>query len=151
MRTNLLNNNASRLTWGTGALASNVTLAPGQKVESPFHPGLVLPQPRSRARPVGHMYANWFNDAAEVNKFLSANYAAHREGDREIRARPGRHVAGRAARLRLVEPVGHAGQEHLVDQGRALRDLGRAGLLRPEHDGRGLSTAALRSSRCSPN
>ncbi len=66
-------------TWGTGALASTVTLAPGQKVEVRFTVGWFFPNHAPGNQPVGHMYANWFKDASEVNRFLSSNYPAHRE------------------------------------------------------------------------
>ena len=83
-----------RLMWGTGALASTVRLAPGQRVEIRFALSWFFPHHMARARQaspgggaapppagidIGHMYANWFNDAAEVNKYLLANYAAHRQ------------------------------------------------------------------------
>lgn len=86
-----------RLTWGTGALASTVKLAPGQSVEVRFalswffphlmsHPrerygGAATPPPEA-ARPIveiGHMYANWFHDSGEVNRYLLANYKEHRQ------------------------------------------------------------------------
>jgi len=68
-----------RSTWGTGALASSVTLKPGQKVEVRFTLGWFFPNHMPGRTEVGHMYANWFNNAAEVNQFLSANYARHRK------------------------------------------------------------------------
>ena len=68
-------------TWGTGALASTVTLAPGQRVDIRFTLGWFFPHHiNSRRQEIGHMYANWFNDAAEVNQFLLGNYPNHREG-----------------------------------------------------------------------
>jgi uncharacterized protein (DUF608 family) len=90
-----------RLTWGTGALASTVKLAPGQRQEVrvavswyfPHHmarvgggfgggrgaaPGAAAPTPPP-AIDIGHMYANWFSDAADVNKYMQTNYAAHRK------------------------------------------------------------------------
>ncbi len=73
---------SSRLhsTWGTGALGSSVTLAPGQSAEVRFTLGWFFPHHiNSRGQEIGHNYANWFNDAAEVNQFLSKNYATHRE------------------------------------------------------------------------
>ena len=74
-----------RLTWGTGALASTVKLAPGQRVEVRFALSWFFPHHMVRARQaapaveIGHMYANWFNDAAEVNQYLLANYKGHRQ------------------------------------------------------------------------
>jgi uncharacterized protein (DUF608 family) len=74
----LAGNDRSSSTWGTGALASTVALAPGQKVEVRFTLSWFFPNHAPGGRPIGHRYANWFKDAAEVNAFLSANYAAHR-------------------------------------------------------------------------
>jgi uncharacterized protein (DUF608 family) len=68
-----------RSTWGTGALAAGVTLAPGERVEVRFTLGWFFPFHAPGGQEVGHIYANWFKDAAEVNAFLTANYAAHRE------------------------------------------------------------------------
>jgi uncharacterized protein (DUF608 family) len=67
-------------TWGTGALASAVTLAPRQRVEIRFTLGWFFPHHAPGGREIGHQYANWFKDAGEVNTFLLTNYAAHREG-----------------------------------------------------------------------
>ncbi len=66
-------------TWGTGALASSVTLAPGQRVEIRFTLAWFFPNHAPNGREIGHVYANWFKDAAGVNAFLSANYDAHRQ------------------------------------------------------------------------
>jgi len=66
-------------TWGTGALASTVTLAPGQSVAVRFTLGWFFPFHAPGGREIGHMYANWFKDAGEVNGYLSANYVAHRQ------------------------------------------------------------------------
>ncbi len=66
-------------TWGTGSLASSVTLAPGQKAEVSFTFSWYFPHHFSRyGRDLGHNYANWFTDAADVNKHLVENYPAHR-------------------------------------------------------------------------
>jgi uncharacterized protein (DUF608 family) len=77
---------AQRLNWGAGALASTVKLAPGQTVEVRFALSWFFPHHLARARqpnaaPVelGHMYANWFHDAAEVNQYLRTNYTSHRQ------------------------------------------------------------------------
>ena len=65
--------------WGTGALASSVTLAPGQKTEIRFTLSWYFPHHFSQWGPdMGHNYANWFSDAAHVNKHLTAGYPAHR-------------------------------------------------------------------------
>ena len=73
-----------RSSWGTGALASTVTLKPGQKVEVRFTLGWFFPNHVAGRSEVGHMYANWFKNAAEVNRFLSANYASHRQGTEQF-------------------------------------------------------------------
>jgi uncharacterized protein (DUF608 family) len=69
-----------RSSWGTGALASAVVLKPGEKAEVRFTLGWFFPNHAAGGAEVGHIYANWFKNAAEVNQFLSANYARHREG-----------------------------------------------------------------------
>lgn len=69
-----------RLTWGTGALASTMHLAPGQKADPRFTLSWFFPHHLAASgEEMGHMYANWFKDALEVNRFLCANYARHRE------------------------------------------------------------------------
>jgi len=90
-----------RLTWGTGALASTVKLAPGQRAEVRFTVSWYFPHHMARARggfpggrgpapgaaavtppppiELGHMYSNWFNGAGDVSKYLLANYSAHRK------------------------------------------------------------------------
>lgn len=66
--------------WGTGALASSITLKPGEKVEVRFTLGWFFPHHiNKRGEELGHMYANWFGSAAEVNEFLLKNYAFHRD------------------------------------------------------------------------
>lgn len=76
----LAGDDRSNSTWGTGALASSVTLKPGQKAEVRFTLGWFFPHHTSLDhKELGHMYANWFNGAAEVNQFLQKNHAAHRE------------------------------------------------------------------------
>ncbi|HVH85083.1 MAG TPA: GH116 family glycosyl hydrolase, partial [Terriglobales bacterium] len=81
------------LKWGTSALASMVRLEPGQHREIRFTLSWFFPHHITRPRhahsvgaptptegsDIGHMYANWFKDAAEVNKYLVANYASHRQ------------------------------------------------------------------------
>ncbi len=70
---------APQLTWGTGALASSVRLAPGQKAEIRFTLSWFFPNHLTAERQLmGHMYSNWFRDAAEVNSFLCAHYSRHR-------------------------------------------------------------------------
>jgi len=80
VRNNLLAKaDAPQLTWGTGALASSVKLAPGQKVEIRFTLSWFFPNHlTAEGRSMGHMYSNWFRNAAEVNRFLCARYGEHR-------------------------------------------------------------------------
>ena len=80
VRANLLGKkDARRLTWGTGALASSVKLAPRQKVDLRFTLSWFFPHhlPES-GREMGHMYGNWYKDAAQVNQFLCEHYEEHR-------------------------------------------------------------------------
>jgi uncharacterized protein (DUF608 family) len=81
VRTNLLGRGTTpRLAWGTGALASTITLAPGAKTEIRFTLSWFFPHHlTTRGREMGHMYANWFASARDVNRFLCANYAKHRD------------------------------------------------------------------------
>jgi len=125
-----------RFHLGHGRAVLGVTLAPGQSAEVRFTLGGSSRIMRPGGQEVGHMYANWFKDAAEVNAFLSANYRAHREETEKF--------AKALADTSLGSPLSfvwssqwNAGQEHLVDQGGPLLDLGGIGLLRAEHDGRG--------------
>lgn len=68
-----------RLTWGTGALASTIRLAPGQKTDVRFTLSWYFPHHLTPdGHEMGHMYANWFRDAADVNRFLCARYSRHR-------------------------------------------------------------------------
>ena len=80
VRSNLLGKaNEPRLDWGTGALASSVTLAPGQKAEIRFTLSWYFPHHLTTdGREIGHMYANWHSDAAAVNRFLTSHYDQHR-------------------------------------------------------------------------
>jgi uncharacterized protein (DUF608 family) len=71
--------NTPPLTWGTGALASSVQLKPGQKVEIRFTLSWYFPHHLTvDGHEMGHMYANWYKDAADVNRFLCTNYPKHR-------------------------------------------------------------------------
>lgn len=81
VRKNLLDKSGKpRLAWGAGALSSSVRLAPGQKAEIRFTLSWYFPHHLAvDGREIGHMYANWFHDAAEVNRFLCEHYAEHRE------------------------------------------------------------------------
>ncbi len=80
VRENLLGENgAARLTWGTTALASSVKLAPGQKIDIRFTLSWLFPHHLTTSgREMGHMYSNWFDDAAHVNRFLCDHYEEHR-------------------------------------------------------------------------
>jgi len=80
IRTNLNSDSRGRqMTWGTGALASTVTLKPRAKAEIRFTMSWYFPHHLTRnGREMGHMYANWFGSAAEVTGFLCAKYEEHR-------------------------------------------------------------------------
>ena len=68
-----------RSTWGTGALASSITLAPGQKEEIRFTFSWYFPHHFSQwGADMGHNYANWFSDAVAVNDHLVQKYPTHR-------------------------------------------------------------------------
>jgi uncharacterized protein (DUF608 family) len=68
-----------RSTWGTGALASSVTLAPGQKEEIRFTFSWHFPHHFSKwGEDMGHNYANWYSDAEDVNAHLIRHYPVHR-------------------------------------------------------------------------
>lgn len=63
-----------RETWGDAALCSSVTLEPGERKTIQFIVSWHFPNHYSdMGRFVGHMYANWFNDAGEVNRYLAEN------------------------------------------------------------------------------
>jgi uncharacterized protein (DUF608 family) len=68
-----------RPTWGTGALASSIKLAPGQKAEIRFTVSWYFPHHLSTdGREMGHMYSNWYSNAADVNRYLCTQYKKHR-------------------------------------------------------------------------
>ncbi len=68
-----------RSTWGTGALASSVTLAPGEKQEIRLTFSWYFPHHFSQwGEDMGHNYANWFSDAVDVNAYLVHQYPTHR-------------------------------------------------------------------------
>ncbi len=65
--------------WGASAIASTVKIAPGKQTQIRFTLGWYFPHHlTTEGRELGHMYANWFADAEEVNRFLGANYGRHR-------------------------------------------------------------------------
>ena len=107
----LAGTNRSRSTWGTGALASAVTLKPGQKVEVPLHLGLVFPEPRGRARGGRPHVRELVQECRRGQPVPLRQLRDAPRRNREIRPHLARYDAGRAAGLRLVEPVGHARQE----------------------------------------
>ena len=80
VRSNLLGKDGARkLTWGTGAMASSVQLAPGQKVEIRFTLSWFFPHHLTTdGHEMGHMHANWYRDAAGVNSYLCAHYNEQR-------------------------------------------------------------------------
>ena len=80
VRNNLTADNRGRhMTWGTGALASTIKLKPREKAEIRFTMSWYFPHHLSQdGREIGHMYANWYTSAADVNRFLCAQYDRHR-------------------------------------------------------------------------
>ncbi len=69
----------SHLAWGSAALASSIQLEPGEKAEIRFTLSWFFPNHLTAdGRFMGHMYSNWFQDAAAVNDFLCSNYSRHR-------------------------------------------------------------------------
>ncbi len=72
------NSRRSQMNWGSTALAASVVLKPGQRKEIRFTLSWYFPNHlTSDGQFMGHMYSNWYNDAAEVNSFLCANYSHH--------------------------------------------------------------------------
>ncbi len=68
-----------RSLWGTGALCSTMTLAPGETKEVRFTLSWFFPHHISmHEREMGHNYVNWFADAEAVNQYLTSNYKQHR-------------------------------------------------------------------------
>jgi uncharacterized protein (DUF608 family) len=80
VRKNLLgDDDKPKLNWGTGALASSITIAPAEKAEIRFTLSWFFPHHlTAEGREMGHMYANWFHNAAEVNGYLRTQYEEHR-------------------------------------------------------------------------
>jgi len=73
IRVNLLEKK-NRLTWGSGALASSISLGPGEKADIRFTLSWYFPHHlTSRGKELGHMYLNWFNNSEEVNRFMCSN------------------------------------------------------------------------------
>ena len=63
--------------WGGGALASSVTLQPGESAQVWFTVGWHFPHHFSqKGYELGHMYEHWFGDAEEVNRFLASGRRA---------------------------------------------------------------------------
>ncbi|HEV2134581.1 MAG TPA: GH116 family glycosyl hydrolase [Terracidiphilus sp.] len=72
-------NPRSHRAWGSAALASTIELEPGQRAEIRFTLSWFFPNHLTvDGHFMGHMYSNWFQDAAAVNSFLCANYDRHR-------------------------------------------------------------------------
>lgn len=66
--------------WGDAALSATAELAPGEEREIRFTLGWYFPHHLSPSgADLGHAYEAWFKDAGDVNRFLVANYARHRE------------------------------------------------------------------------
>jgi len=83
----LAENGTPRLSWGTGALASSVKLGPGQKVEIRFTLSWFFPHHLAAdGLEMGHMYANWYRDAADVNHYLCDHYKQHRAATEKFAA-----------------------------------------------------------------
>jgi uncharacterized protein (DUF608 family) len=80
VRDNLMGRDGTpSLSWGTGALASSVKLAPRQKVEIRFTLSWFFPHHLTAdGHEMGHMYSNWYKDAVQVNRFLCTEYDKHR-------------------------------------------------------------------------
>lgn len=67
-----------RLNWGTGALASSVTIRPGAEAKVRFTLSWFFPHHlTTQGRNLGHMYANWYKNAGEVNTFLCDHFEEH--------------------------------------------------------------------------
>lgn len=70
-----------RLNWGSGALASSVTVHPGAEVKVRFTLSWYFPHHLTvDGRELGHMYATWYKDAGEVNEFLCDHFEEHYAG-----------------------------------------------------------------------
>ena len=68
----------SPLSWGSSALASSLHLQPGEKAEIRFTLSWFFPHHLTvDGNFMGHMYSNWFQDAAAVNSFLCSSYTRH--------------------------------------------------------------------------
>jgi uncharacterized protein (DUF608 family) len=96
-----------RFTWGTGALASSVHLAPHQKIEIRFTLSWFFPHHLTAdGREMGHMYANWHHDAADVNRFLCNQFDHHRAATKAF--------AQTLADTSLGDPLGFAWSSQLA-------------------------------------
>ncbi len=68
----------AHMQWGSTALASSVVLKPGESTEIRFTFSWFFPNHiADGGHFMGHMYSNWFNDAADVNRYLCSNYTRH--------------------------------------------------------------------------
>ncbi|MDE3201160.1 MAG: hypothetical protein KGN79_09575 [Acidobacteriota bacterium] len=92
--------------WGASALASTVKIAAGQQVQIRFTLGWYFPHHLTTdGRELGHMYANWFADAEEVNRFLDANFERHKATAESF--------ASTLAHTSLGDPMAFAWSSHL--------------------------------------
>ena len=72
--------NRQSQSWGDGALASLIHLDPGEEKEIRFTLSWFFPNHFNPGGiKMGHMYENWFADAAGVNEYLTDNYASIHE------------------------------------------------------------------------
>ncbi len=86
VRRNLVNaQGGPRLAWGSGALASSVTVRPGVEVKIRFTLSWFFPHHLTvDGRELGHMYANWYKDAGEVNAFLCDHFEEHHAATKDF-------------------------------------------------------------------
>lgn len=79
-----------RQTWGSSALCSSIELQPGETKSISFALSWYFPYHFSSEGPeMGHVYEQWFRDAAEVNHFLQTRRDQHADKVREFVANMG--------------------------------------------------------------
>ncbi len=99
-------------------MASTVHLLPGEKKDVRFTLSWYFPHHLTpEGHEMGHMYANWFTDAADVNRFLCLNYDRHRSATEAFAGALADTSLGDAIGVRLVGPAFHRRVQHLVDEG----------------------------------
>ncbi len=92
--------------WGASAIASTVKIAPGKQAQVRFTLGWYFPHHlTTEGRELGHMYANWFAGAEEVNRYLDANYERHYAATESF--------ARTLAHTSLGDPIAFAWSSHL--------------------------------------